>query len=144
VTTLLSPPVRQYPPVARDGNLVSKARALRFGLLAGTVIALALVVHGLATVAGGGSGFSSTSARVAYGLLQMTSGAAMLAGLLLSPRSPRLGVVLVAIGVAAISVAWYWFVIVTIPVGVGLLAVEHFRGRDAPVVERSRDHPPAC
>ena len=111
---------------------MSKARALRWAYLLGTAATLALVVHGALTVAGGGSGWSSAAERVAVGALQVVAGAAMAIGLALSKRAPRLGPVLVAIGVVAISALWYWFVIVTIPVGVGLIAIAYLRGRASP------------
>ncbi len=106
-----------------------KARALRLAFYVGVAIAVLLVLHGLLTVAGGGSGFSSTAVRAAYGLLQAAAGTTIAVGLLISARARRAGPLLVAAGFVTLSALWPWFVIVTIPVGVGLGAVAYLRAR---------------
>jgi len=108
---------------------VIKAPALQLAFYVGVAIAVLLVAHGLLTVAGGGSGFSSTAVRTAYGLLQAAAGTAIAAGLVISARARRAGPLLVAAGVVTMSALWPWFVIVTIPVGVGLVAVAYLRAR---------------
>ena len=110
---------------------MNNARAMRLAFLVGMATTLMLAVHGAVTVAGGGSGWDSATERTIYGLLQILAASAMIAGLLLSPRTPRIGLTLVAAGVVGISILWYWFLIVTIPVGLALIAITYSRGRVA-------------
>ena len=110
---------------------MNNVRAMGLAFLIGMATTLILVVHGIFTVAGGGSGWSSDTERIVFGMLQVLAGSSMTAGLLLSSRTPRIGLTLVAAGVAGIAVLWYWFLIVTIPAGLGLIAVAYARGRVA-------------
>ena len=102
---------------------------MRFALAAGLLVALYLAIHGLLVSAGAGSGYDSTAEQVGYGLAQVLVGAGIAAGLLVSSRRQRAGMILVAGSVAALSVLWYWFIVVTIPVGLGLVWVAYLRGR---------------
>ena len=104
-------------------------RAMGLAFLIGMATTLILAVHGIFTVAGGGSGWSSDTERIIYGMLQVLAGSSMAAGLVLSSRTRRIGMTLVAAGAVGISVLWYWFLIVTIPVGLGLIAIAYARGR---------------
>jgi hypothetical protein len=91
-------------------------------------MAAALAVHGFAVLAGGGS-YDSGLARAGYGLAQLVLAAGVGSGLLVSPHRQRLGMLLVAGSIAALSALWYWFLIVTIPVGLGLVWLAYLRGR---------------
>lgn len=101
-----------------------------FFLLFGIGIGLLLIVHGLLTVAGGGSGWDSNAERIVFGALQALAGASIIVGLLCCAHTPRLGLTLVAAGAAGVTVLFYWLAVFTIPAGIVLLAITYKRGRE--------------
>lgn len=102
---------------------------MRVALAVALLVAVYLAVHGLLVLAGGGSGYEPTGERAGYGLAQVVIAAGIATGLLVSSRRQRVGMVLVAGSVAALSVLWYWFIVITIPVGLGLVSLAYLRGR---------------
>ena len=103
--------------------------SMRIALAAASLVVVYLAIHGLLVLAGGGSGYDSAAERAGYGLGQVAIATGIVAGLLISSRRQRTGMILIAGSVAALSVLWYWFLVVTIPVGLGLVWLAYLRGR---------------
>lgn len=97
-------------------------------VLAGIAAALLIVIGG------GGAIFNAwedgdDEGWVVGGIISVISGLAIIAGLLISRRSPTVGVGLVAAGAISIAVLWHWLLVFTVPIGIGLVAIAYFRGR---------------
>lgn len=117
---------------ARADRSLQMNEALYMRGLVGVGVALGLLV----VVASVGAMFNAwedgdSEGWLVFGGLSALSGVAMMAGLLISRRSPALGIGLVAVGAIAIAVIWYWLLVITIPIGIGLVAIAYFRGRGA-------------
>ena len=109
---------------------------MRIALAAASLVVVFLAIHGLLVLAGGGS-YDSTVERAGYGVGQLVISAGIAAGLLMSSRRQRVGMILIAGSVAALSVLWYWFIVVTIPVGLALVWLAYHRGRTTGVATGS-------
>ncbi len=115
----------------REGKIVmNETWTERLTVLVGFALAAVPVFLGLAVVAGNGE-WSSTTERVVFGALWAALGGLMVAGLLMSRRSPRAGPALVAVGVIAICIAWYWAAVIMVPAGLVLVAIAYARGQSS-------------
>jgi len=100
------------------------------GLLAlGVVLALFLIVTGIASIADAFLDSDVGSGMAAFGAITVLAGAAVAAGLLISRRNPLLGIGLVTAGAITFAAAWYWMLVITIPIGIALVAIAFFRAR---------------
>jgi len=109
---------------------VNESWTTRGLLLFGLAVAALPIVVGAGVVLGGGDGSLGLGA-VLFGIFSMAAGAAVLAGLLTSSRSPIAGMLLVGLGALAIAAMWYWMLVITIPIGIALVAIAFFRARQA-------------
>ena len=107
---------------------VNESWTTRGLLLFGLAVAALPIVVGAGVVLGGGDGSLGLGA-VLFGIFSMAAGAAVLAGLLTSSRSPIAGMLLVGLGALAIAAMWYWMLVITIPIGIALVAIAFFRAR---------------
>jgi len=107
---------------------VNESWTTRGLLLFGLAVAALPIVVGAGVVLGGGDGSLGLGA-VLFGIFSMAAGAAVLAGLLTSSRSPIAGMLLVGLGALAIAAMWYWMLVITIPIGTALVAIAFFRAR---------------
>lgn len=64
-----------------------------------------------------------------WGAIEMASGVLMLAGLVVSSRSPRVGTTLVILGVLAVSVTHVWLLAINVPIAIVLIAAAIVRAR---------------
>jgi hypothetical protein len=85
------------------------------------------VALGLAVI--GGLGADGPLGRVAFGSLVLSTGVAMVTGLLLSQRMPVLGLSFLALGVVAISLMLFWLAFITLPLGIVLFTNAYARAR---------------
>ncbi len=76
------------------------------------LLALFYIVIGVGYQASGD--FDSVGERVAWGLAGFLAGALILAGLLMSKRSPRLGLSLLVLGAVPPAVAFWWTIVLPI------------------------------
>ena len=109
---------------------VNESWTTRGLLLFGLAVAALPIVVGAGVVLGGGDGSLGLGA-VLFGIFSMAAGAAVLAGLLTSSRSPIAGMLLVGLGALAIAAMWYWMLVITIPIGIALVAIAFFRARSS-------------
>lgn len=124
---------------AQAGSLARADRSISMnestymrGLVAvGVVLAVFLMVTGVASIADALLDSDVGSGMAAFGAITLLAGAAVAAGLLMSKRNPLLGIGLVAVGAITVAVAWYWMLVITIPVGIALVAIAFFRARQA-------------
>lgn len=79
----------------------------------------------------GGGDFDSEAVRVVYGAGGVSAGVAILAGLLISSRTPWLSAGLVAGGAIAMAVLWFWFFYALVPLTLLVVAFAIARARRA-------------
>lgn len=110
---------------------MNESGAMRSLVAVGIVVALFLVVTGIASIADALVQEDLASGQAAFGAISAIAGAAVAAGLLTSRRNPLLGIGLVAAGAITVAAAWYWMLVITIPIGIVLVAIAYFRARPA-------------
>jgi len=108
---------------------VNESGAMRSLVAVGVVLALLLIVTGIASVADAFLDSDVASGQAAFGAITLLAGAAVAAGLLTSRRNPLLGIGLVAVGAITVAAAWYWMLVITIPIGIAMVAIAFFRAR---------------
>jgi len=108
---------------------VNESGAIRGLVAVGVVIALLLVVAGIASIADAVFDADVGSGQAVFGAITLLAGAAVAAGLLTSRTNPSLGIGLVAVGAIAIAAAWYWMLVITIPIGIALVTIAFVRAR---------------
>ena len=108
-------------------------KRLVFGVA--VLIGLLPLLMGAAAVLDAGISGSSADGDAAdsaiFGVVTMLAGAFILTGLLLTTRSPRVGLPVLAAGVIGMSLWWYWMWIIVVPVGAVVLGIAYFRARQA-------------
>ena len=97
----------------------------------GVVMALFMVLAGIAAIVDALLDSDVGSGQAAFGAITLLAGGAVAAGLLISRRNPLLGIGLVAAGAITVAAAWYWMLVITIPIGIALVAVAFFRARQS-------------
>ena len=97
----------------------------------GVVMALFMVLAGIAAVVDALLDSDVGSGQAAFGAITLLAGTAVATGLLISRRNPLLGISLVAAGATTVAAAWYWMLVITIPIGIALIAVAFFRARQS-------------
>lgn len=107
---------------------VNESLTMRGLFIAAVAIAIVPAAMGVAVIAGGGE-FDSTTGRMLFGSFMMIAAVTMVTGLVLSARTPRLGVGLVALGAIGMAVIWFWIPFITIPLGAGLVFLAYGRAR---------------
>ncbi|HUF53835.1 MAG TPA: hypothetical protein VMR52_08695 [Dehalococcoidia bacterium] len=117
-------------PVARSG----RGTQMNDTLMMRGVLATALAVAAFPLVIGilvliGLNGEMSDSERAIFGPIQILIGSVIIFGILVSASKRSLGLGLIIVGVAAISVMWYWAAFITVPIGLGLAAIAYWRAR---------------
>ena len=95
----------------------------------GVVMALFMVLAGIAAIVDALLDSDVGSGQAAFGAITLLAGGAVAAGLLISRRNPLLGIGLVAAGAITVAAAWYWMLVITIPIGIALVAIAFFRAR---------------
>lgn len=114
---------------ARSG----RSSTLQEGPVARGVLFLGCILAALPIAAGVSVGIAgdveNMGQRLFYSSTAVLGGLFMLGGLLLSRREPRLGLGLVALGIAVIAASWPWAARVTVPFGLLLGVVAFFRAR---------------
>jgi len=108
---------------------VSESGTMRILVAVGVVVALFLVVAGIAAIADALVQGDLASGQAGYGAISVLAGAAVAAGMLTSRRNPLLGIGLVAAGAITVAAAWYWMLVITIPIGIAMVAIAYFRAR---------------
>ncbi|MDP2674693.1 MAG: hypothetical protein Q8Q00_07280 [Dehalococcoidia bacterium] len=118
---------------ARSERSISMNEALymRAMVAAGVVLALFLILSGVASIADALVQGDLASGQAAFGAISVVAGAAVGSGLLTSRRNPLLGIGLVAAGAITVAAAWYWMLVITVPIGIALVAITYFRARPA-------------
>ena len=111
------------------GTMKNEVSYMSVLVAVGVVLALFLIVMGMASIVDAVLDSDVGSGMAAFGAITLLAGAAVAAGLLTCRRSPLLGVGLVASGAITIAVAWYWMLVITVPIGIGLVAIAFFRAR---------------
>ena len=129
--------------VARSerGTQMNKTLTMRGSFL--LALGIAIVPAGLGVAVLAGNGELSSSSRAVFGSVWIAAAAAMVAGLVLSPPRPRLGIGLVAIGAAVISVMMFWIAFITVPIGAALVFLAYKRARQTGWRFRGGDVPKA-
>ncbi len=107
---------------------MNESLTMRGFFVAAVAIAIAPAAFGVSVIAGGGE-WDSTTERVLFGSLWVVAAVTMVAGLILSTRTPRLGIGLVALGAIAMAVLWFWVPFITIPLGAALVFLAYRRAR---------------
>ena len=109
---------------------MSESPYMRGFVTVGVVLALFMVLAGIASVVDALLDSDVGSGQAAFGAITLLAGAAVAAGLLTTRRNPLLGIGLVAAGAITVAAAWYWMLVITIPIGIALIAVAFFRARE--------------
>jgi len=108
---------------------MNESLLMRGLLLLGLAPAVFLVVVG-AQVIGGATDDGETGLKeIAYALGLFAAAAGIAVGLIVSQRTPRLGIGLVLVGTIAASVMMFWVAVFTVPIGIVLATIAYFRGR---------------
>ena len=68
---------------------------------------------------------------VFLGAIPIVAGPMILWGLYISKRSQRLGPGLVAVGMVAVTAAWFWLLIFLVPASIVVIAFSVFRARES-------------
>ena len=108
---------------------MNESGAMRSLVAVGVVVALFLVVTGIASIADALVQEDLASEQAAFGAISAIAGTAVATGLLTSRRNPLLGIGLVAAGAITVAAAWYWMLVITIPIGIAMVAIAYFRAR---------------
>jgi hypothetical protein len=117
-------------PARADRSIrMNEGLYMRALIATGVVLALFMIVTGIASIADALLDPDVGSGMAAFGAITLLAGAAVAAGLLTCRRNPLLGIGLVAIGAITVAVAWYWMLVITIPIGIALVAIAFFRAR---------------
>ena len=108
---------------------MNESGTMRILVAVGVIVALFLVVAGIAAIADALVQGDLASGQAGYGAISVLAGAAVAAGMLTSRRNPLLGIGLVAAGAITVAAAWYWMLVITIPIGIAMVAIAYFRAR---------------
>jgi hypothetical protein len=102
------------------------------GLLAlGVVLALLFVVFAIGAAVDALIDSDTADGDAALAAVGALAGLAVAAGLLISRRTPVLGICLVAAGAIFFAAIFYWMLVIGIPVAISLIAIAFFRARSS-------------
>jgi len=114
----------------RGRNPMNETLPSRLGLLVGLALAAFPVIFGINVISGSGD-WDSAIQRILWGGVWIVTGIAIITGLLITPRHYGAGMALIIVGVIGFGISTFWMAFVTVPVGLGILALAHWRGRHA-------------
>lgn len=91
-------------------------------------LAVMYVVPSVPILFGAGD-FDSEAVRVTYGIVGVSAGLAMLAGLLINDRSPWLSTGLIVAGAVGMAVLWFWLFYALVPLTLVVVGFAIVRAR---------------
>ncbi len=106
---------------------VNDSLLMKIGLVIAMLGPILLAVNGVAFLLGGGD-FESSSDELRWGTAITLASLAIVAGLWLSARAPRLGTAMVALGVVVNCITFHWMAPIFVPIGIAIVAFSALRG----------------